>query len=350
MFHVLFLLTTPILSLAHADIYYDVDAPVHAWDFNGNSATDDYGSNDGTVIGSSPTWVTGLTSTALHYDGPHDDPAYYPYTDIAHPDNVWVDLGSIDHEIPGAMVVWFNGEDVSASWASLVDGQHMRLGVSSGYLQGWICDDATGTFYPTAPTALSDDEWYRAVMTWDTTSVRLYLNGVQEIEESWSGTLSSTNSDYGIGADWVQGATYNFLGTIDEVALFDRDLAQREITLLYDAGLLNWADDRHDDVLDTISAMASTAFADSGQQDELYTRAERVRTMMELAIDITNAPVRHHMVQGARLYLMRQIQARADGCASGSGTPDSNDWVQDCSEQQALNEAIEAVLEPLNRM
>ncbi len=140
-------------------------------------------------------------------------------------------------------------------------------------------------------------------------------------------------------------------GSIDEVAIFDRKLTGREINLLYQAGLLNWADDRHDDVLDGIAAIPESAFRHDDQADVLYERAERVRTMVELAIDIsTPLLVRQYMVRGARLYLANQIQERTDGCMSAAGIPDRDDWVIDCTEQESLYDAIEAVLEPLDRL
>ena len=87
-------------------------------------------------------------------------------------------------------------------------------------------------------TTVSANTWYHFVCTWDasTSTMRLYLNGVEEANGTFSGSLASASTPIHIGARYrnnVLGDWFN--GRIDEVAIYNRTLKPEEILEHYNA-------------------------------------------------------------------------------------------------------------------
>ena len=94
---------------------------------------------------------------------------------------------------------------------------------------------AGGTFnsaldYFNAPSAILVNTWSHLALTWDGTTMRLYVNGTQVATKARSGTLQSTAG--GAGPVRLGNNTYseNFLGRIDEVRIYSRALSAAEVT------------------------------------------------------------------------------------------------------------------------
>ncbi|RLF77369.1 hypothetical protein DRN38_08425, partial [Thermococci archaeon] len=66
-------------------------------------------------------------------------------------------------------------------------------------------------------TDLTDDNWHYVAGTWDGSTLRVYVDGVEENNKSGSGSITSTSTDLHIG-DFA-GDSYSFKGTIDEVRI-----------------------------------------------------------------------------------------------------------------------------------
>ncbi len=87
------------------------------------------------------------------------------------------------------------------------------------------------TLSPTAPITIWDGEWHHVAGTYDGSSVRLYVDGV----EVGSGTPKTGAIDYDLGArDEVRiGAfspiCYGFVGDIDEVTIYDYAMNALEV-------------------------------------------------------------------------------------------------------------------------
>ena len=76
-------------------------------------------------------------------------------------------------------------------------------------------------------TSLPTNTWSHVAATWDGTTLRLYVNGVQVGSRAVAGTLATTSNPLRIGADAKWGEY--FAGTIDEVRVYNRALSAAEI-------------------------------------------------------------------------------------------------------------------------
>ena len=76
-------------------------------------------------------------------------------------------------------------------------------------------------------TSLPTNTWSHVAATWDGTTLRLYVNGVQVGSRAVAGTLSTTSNPLRIGGDATWGEY--FAGTIDEVRVYNRALSAAEI-------------------------------------------------------------------------------------------------------------------------
>ena len=115
--------------------------------------------------------------------------------------------------------------------------------VVNDYSLGWELDNSSGTFRVTLrPSAtqinlvagsLSVGNWYMGTMTFDNTTARLYLNGVQTGSTTSGGpvTLNSTQS-LTIGRR-VQGSFYD--GNIPQVSIYNRALTAQEVQQNFNA-------------------------------------------------------------------------------------------------------------------
>ena len=85
----------------------------------------------------------------------------------------------------------------------------------------------------TVPTGI----WTYIAATWDGTTMRIFINGVQDANTgSLSGTVDESSAKKYIGNDTVEHGTTFFSGSIGEVAIYDRVLSASEIQGHYKMG------------------------------------------------------------------------------------------------------------------
>lgn len=113
-----------------------------------------------------------------------------------------------------------------------IDGTNKRL--YTGLLVG-------GTWYwaYSATNSLSINQWQHIAMTYDGTSRRLFINGVQSglTDTQVAGNIATNNPTTTIGMDPAVGGRYYFSGSIAEVRVYNRALSSQEVA--YQASAYN---------------------------------------------------------------------------------------------------------------
>ena len=95
---------------------------------------------------------------------------------------------------------------------------------------------------PPSDTPIMEDTWYHVAATYDGSSIKIYVNGVEEgtpTIESGPIDYIGEQQDFKIGAgEKGNGLLQNhFDGSIDDVRVYDRALSAEEVWQLYQAGL-----------------------------------------------------------------------------------------------------------------
>jgi hypothetical protein len=84
-------------------------------------------------------------------------------------------------------------------------------------------------------TTIQPDTWYHGAVTYDMTTLRLYLNGRLEADAPLSLNTGEDGNGLTVGNRWNGGAKWE--GLIDEVKIYSRALTANEIRSLYDRNL-----------------------------------------------------------------------------------------------------------------
>ena len=191
----------------------------------GDTANDSsaYG-NNGTLI-SNPVWTTGQVGTALQFDG-NDT-----YVEVS-------DDYSMDITDEITLEAWVNINDFSSAgylmaknYGSL-DEMTYAVYIQTDERLHIVLDDImwdTGYVVPIG-------QWKHLVVTWDGTTVRLYVDGIENWSDSHAGSLTPNDRTLVVGArnNTTSGTSYHFDGIIDELRIHERALLADEIQARYD--------------------------------------------------------------------------------------------------------------------
>jgi hypothetical protein len=194
------------------------DSAATATDVTGHGHT-------GTLVGS-PTYTAGAPSlgNGMAFNGTTQ------YVTI--PDATDLDLQSY------TLAAWVKPAVSQVTWASVVTKVPSYYLYSSGAPPGHCATAGVpagghgGNEYTCGTTALTTGAWSHVAVTFDSATVRLYVNGVAV------GTPWATAVLPAIGTELLQLANSNqgewFQGTLDEVRVYSRALSPEEVTMLRD--------------------------------------------------------------------------------------------------------------------
>jgi hypothetical protein len=195
--------------------------PVAAYSFNEGSGTtvaDASGNgNNGTLSGTA--WsAAGKYGNALSFSGTS------ARVTIA-------DAPSLRLTNAMTLEAWVKPSTVTAAWRDVIykgnDNYYLEgtTGNSGRPAVGGTFNGADANLYGTA--ALSVNIWTHLAGSYDGTTLRLYVNGVQVSTVNQAGLLQTSNNPLQIGGDSIFGQT--FQGLIDEVRVYNRVLTASEI-------------------------------------------------------------------------------------------------------------------------
>lgn len=143
---------------------------------------------------------------------------------------------------------------VSRDHQNLGDGGHLRVLVtSSGAIQVRLQDTSSSHFATSASGIVTPGAWQHVAVTFGANGLELYVDGVIQASNSFTGGIDGNAQPWILGADqWTsaQGTTNDlnnfFDGQIDEFALFDVQMSQSQITTLRNDGAASSGDDHLD--------------------------------------------------------------------------------------------------------
>ncbi len=202
---------------------------VSHWSFDGNSAADNYGTNNGTVSGAVST--SGLLNEAFSFDGIND------YITIPK-----AFATTLDNDF--SVSAWFYYEGLNSDdrdYQSIIDFRGEKqififIEETTRLAYLWIYDGSTSYSLYTNQT-FSLNKWHHIVVVRESDEFKIYLDGVSG-DTMIMPVLASTNHNNRIGKLYndVNGGTGHrgaFNGKLDEVMVFNRALNILEILDLY---------------------------------------------------------------------------------------------------------------------
>ncbi|MBK7801803.1 MAG: VCBS repeat-containing protein [Chloracidobacterium sp.] len=191
-----------------------------------NNSLDAIGLNNA-VLNGNTNFVSGKVGNAFNLDGSGD------FVQVAVPNGL--PLGNDAR----TMELWFRTPiDLSVSTEAGI----IQYGTAStGSMFGLITSgNAPGKLYfyghsadLAGTTTILPNTWYHAAVTFDGTTLKLYLNG--QLENQAAMTLNTVLESHGLSMGYRIGGAY-WNGQIDEPAIYGRALTDTEIRSIYDSG------------------------------------------------------------------------------------------------------------------
>jgi hypothetical protein len=195
---------------------------VAAYDFNagtGTTLTDVSGNgNTGTIVNA--TWTTsGKYGGALSFNGTS---ALVTVNDAA----------SLHLTSAVTLEAWVNPSSVPTGWQDVIykplDNYYLEAGSTNANKPGagvLLTSSAEPLAYGTAQ--LTTNTWTHLAMTYDGTTVKMYVNGTLATSTTQNGTITTSTNALQIGGDTTYGQY--FKGLIDEVRVYNIALTQAQI-------------------------------------------------------------------------------------------------------------------------
>jgi len=201
------------------------------FDDGAGTTTEDASSyaNNGTIVGD-PQWVEGVSGTALEFvNGSHVTIPEIPQYDVS-------------AEV--SLMAWVRATQ-NPNWGRVIDksqwqtsGFDLVLTQNAGLarLEFFV---ANTTSIADSTTVVMDGEWHFITGTFGNKTLRVYVDGVMEGEATSVGEVDINPNDWPlmIAGESSANGGQQFLGAIDEAAMFDRELAANEIESIFVNGM-----------------------------------------------------------------------------------------------------------------
>jgi len=172
--------------------------------------------NNGTASGT--TWTTGKFGSALVFNGTN--------AQVTIPN-----AASLQLTTGMTLEAWVFPTTAPTGWRAIVDmnvdGYYIMASTDNGNRPGvggtWT--DGNKNLFGTA--VLPVNTWTHLAATFDSSTTRLYVNGVQVASQAQTAPLQITTATLQVGGDAYVGE--NFAGLIDEVRIYNRALSAAEV-------------------------------------------------------------------------------------------------------------------------
>ncbi|MBK6750529.1 MAG: hypothetical protein IPG67_11090 [Acidobacteria bacterium] len=211
------------ITTANGQACVPIPSGAISWWSAENSSGDNFNRNNAVLQGNA-AFTAGKVGQAFNLDGDGD------YAQVSTTSALPVGASARTVEL------WFKapatpGESGLFQYGTPSGGQMFGLITSSNapgrlYFYGHSADLA-------ASTVIQPDTWYHGAVTYDGTTVKIYING--QLENSGAIGLNTVIDTTGITIGYRPGGS-SWTGQIDEPALYDRALSDSEIAAIYSAG------------------------------------------------------------------------------------------------------------------
>ena len=212
----------------------DLETCVGIWLFDedsGDVAKDSSGKgNNGTIYGA--TWDKGKVLKALKFDGT-DDCVEVPDTPSLNPTKA-MSMGCWVYITGNAG----QHRDIISKDGESGERQYLFTASDANKFRPHIwTPDGTARYYD-GKTSVELNTWYHVFQTYDGSDLKLYVNGEEEDSQSFPGGIIVTKQAVRIAGGANPGAAaLHTPGTVDEVAIFNVALEEKDIPSIMNDGL-----------------------------------------------------------------------------------------------------------------
>ena len=195
---------------------------VGAWAFNEGFGltTADASGNGNTATINGATWtMQGKFGSALSFNGSTS------IVSVAASASLNVTAGM-------TLSAWINPAATQSGWRTIMQRQPDAYFLNAGSDAGALRPAGGGTFggatvFTTGPTASPVGAWTYQALTYDGSTLRLYINGTQVASRAQTGAILTSSNPLWIGGNQPYGEFFN--GVIDEARVYNRALSQAEL-------------------------------------------------------------------------------------------------------------------------
>jgi hypothetical protein len=194
------------------------------WAAEGN-AYDQISGNNGTLVGNT-TYGPGEVGQGFVFDGNGSGVKASGAT------NLWLQNFTIEtwiKRVSASIVTYDSGRN--ATIFTYGTGAYF-FGINA---YGNLFFSQLGNYNYVNGPSITDTNWHHVALTMTNGTVTFYLDGVASAPLSYNVTFTFTGGPPGIGF-WAGNGTAGFLGTIDEMSIYNRALASNEVAAIYLAG------------------------------------------------------------------------------------------------------------------
>jgi len=209
------------LYLGHAEAFNQL---VGYWKFDEGSglvASDSSGNGNSGTLMNGPEWVAGISGSGLSFDGVDD------YVEVP-------DTTDFTFNQPLTVSAWLFLDDVSdggiiGQWGyGGLTGDAFMLSLDGAHLRGTL--PIPGLYHLYSKSMIKTSEWTYAAMTYDGSTLKLYINGKLDASGSISVDPVASSQTVKIGLeDIIFGQKHYLDGIIDEVKIYNHVRTAEEI-------------------------------------------------------------------------------------------------------------------------
>ena len=212
----------------------NLDNCIGIWLFdegNGNAVKDSAGKcKDGKITGA--LWTNGKFGKALSFNGSSD------FVEVPNSEN-------LNPKKAMSMGCWVNVKgnvgqhrDIISKDGENAERQYLLTASDVNKFRAHIWTSDGVAHYFDGKTSVELDTWYHVAQTYDGSILKLYVNGKEDGNVSFSGDIIVTSQPVRIGGGANAGAApYHIPAIIDEVAIFNVALGQADIQNLMNNGM-----------------------------------------------------------------------------------------------------------------